>query len=67
VIVDSSALNAILLDEPERAAFEDAISGDLLPRISAASYLEAGIVIDGQGSAKRSRLLDSYYLRRASP
>ncbi len=60
MIVDTSALLAILLDESERPEFEQAISKDLLPRISAASYLEAGIVIDGQGSARRSRLLDSY-------
>jgi len=60
MIVDTSALLAILLAEPEREPFEEAIASDPLPRISAASYLEAGIVVDAQRNPTRSRILDSY-------
>lgn len=60
MIVDTSALLAILLAEPEREAFEEAIAGDVFPRISAANYLEAGIVVDTQRNPNRSRILDSY-------
>lgn len=45
MIVDSSALVAIIFDEPEGAAlFEQLMSGT--PRISAATYFESGMVID---------------------
>lgn len=60
MIIDTSALLAILLAEPEREAFEEAIAADVFPRISAANYLEAGIVVDAQRNPNRSRILDSY-------
>lgn len=59
MIVDSSAILAILLGEPERPAFEEAIAGAPVPRMSAASYLEAGIVIDAKGNPILSRMLDA--------
>jgi ribonuclease VapC len=60
VIIDASALIAILLDEPERAAFERAIAQDFDPRISAATYVETGIVVDSRRDPMRSRYLDSF-------
>ena len=59
MIVDSSAILAILLREPERPAFEEAIASAPVPRMSAASYLEAGIVIDAKGNPILSRMLDA--------
>lgn len=46
MVLDTSAVLAILLDEPERATFVDLIEGADLRLMSAASYLEAAIVID---------------------
>jgi ribonuclease VapC len=46
VIVDTSAIIAILFDEPEAADFVAAISARPEPRISAANYLESAIIID---------------------
>lgn len=60
MIIDTSAVLAILLDEPDRPRFEDAIAGDAFPRISAASYLEAGIVIDRRRNPLQSRILDDF-------
>jgi ribonuclease VapC len=46
VIVDSSALLAILLSEPERRAFAATIIADAAPRMSAASYVEVALKVD---------------------
>ena len=46
IVVDSSALIAILRDEPERRRFIDAIVDHGTPRISAATYLEASMVME---------------------
>lgn len=59
MIIDTSALVAILRDEPERMAFADAIVQDPLPRMSAANYLEVGVVVDGRRNPTLSRLVDS--------
>ena len=59
MIIDTSALVAILRSEPERSPFEEVITQDPFPRISAATYLEAGIVVDGRGSPVLGRILDS--------
>jgi ribonuclease VapC len=58
VIVDSSALVAILRDEPEAAAYLRAIYTAGRCRISAASFLEAAIVIDAGRSLVASRRFD---------
>jgi ribonuclease VapC len=47
MIVDTSALIAILKNEPEAEAFSQAIEAAKIVRISAASYLETHIVVDG--------------------
>lgn len=60
MIIDASALLAVLLDEPERPSFEVAIARDPLPRLSAASYLETGIVVDSRRDPMRSRYLDTF-------
>jgi ribonuclease VapC len=58
MIVDTSALIAILRDEPEAHAFAVAIADADCRRISAANYLEAAIVIDGSRDPIASRRFD---------
>jgi len=48
VIVDSSALLAIILNEPEEDRFTDALAESAHPRMSAATLLEAAIVLEGR-------------------
>jgi ribonuclease VapC len=45
MIIDTSALIAILKNEPEAEAFSDAIEAAKAVRISAASHLESNIVV----------------------
>jgi ribonuclease VapC len=45
MIVDTSALIAILKNEPESQAFSDSIEAAKVVRLSAASYLESRIVV----------------------
>jgi ribonuclease VapC len=58
VIVDTSALIAILTAEDDAAAFARAIAEASVRRLSAASYLECGIVLDHQRDPVVSRSLD---------
>jgi len=58
MIVDTSALIAVLRDEPEARAFAIAIADADHRRISAANFLEAAIVIDGSRDPIASRRFD---------
>jgi len=58
VIVDTSALLAILRDEPEALACAEAIERAAIRRISAGSWLETAIVIDASGDPVASRKFD---------
>jgi ribonuclease VapC len=58
MIVDSSALIAILRREPEQAAFSALLENAAEVRISAATYFETSIVIDSQRNPAASRMLD---------
>jgi ribonuclease VapC len=58
VIIDTSALIAILRDEPEAAACAKAIEAASRRYISAANFLEAAIVIDGSRDPVASRRFD---------
>jgi len=58
VIVDTSAIVAVLRDEPEGDRYLQAIHAAEVPRISAAAYLESAIVIDGTRDPVLSRRLD---------
>jgi ribonuclease VapC len=61
VVIDTSALVAILADEPERDRFIEALAGSEDPVISAATLVEASIVMDvrigGEGVADLDALL----------
>lgn len=58
MIVDTSALLAILQDEPERHALADAIERAETRRISAANFVEASVVLDARHGAEGIRMLD---------
>ena len=58
MVIDSSALLAILLDEPEAAVFLQAIKRATARRISAASFLETGMVLSRNNSAQRQKLFE---------
>ena len=58
MIVDSSALLAILRAEPEAAHFAHALANAATRRISAANFLETAIVIDGSRDPVASRRFD---------
>jgi len=51
MVIDTSALLAILEDEPERHAFNAALAGAPVRRLSAANYVEACIVIQARRGA----------------
>ena len=63
MVVDSSALLAILRKEPEAARFTRAILRDSVRLISAANLLEAGIVIDNQAGPSAGWRLDAFVER----
>lgn len=58
MIVDTSAVVALLRAEPEAPAFAAAIERASSPRMSAAGYVEAGAVIDQARDPVVSRALD---------
>lgn len=58
MIVDTSALIAILRDESEAPAFAEAIATAAACRMSAASFLEAAAVIDAGRDPVASRRFD---------
>ena len=60
MIVDSSALIAILRNEPEVVAFTRAVDLAVRCRMSAANYLETAIIIDSVRDQLASRRLDDF-------
>ena len=64
MIVDTSVIIAILRDEPDANAFAVAFNAADVRRLSAASYVEAGLVTDSNRDVLLSNQLDSL-LRRS--
>lgn len=58
MIVDTSAIIAILNKEPEGAKFREAILQSPSPKMSVATYVELGIVVERHGNPVLSRQLD---------
>jgi ribonuclease VapC len=58
MIVDSSAMIAILTGEPDGPALSRVLDGPELVRLSAASYLETSIVLDKRRDTVMSAKLD---------
>jgi ribonuclease VapC len=65
MIVDTSAIVAILRDEPEAESFANAIAGTRIRRISTVNYVEAAAVIDAGRDPIASRRFDDF-VREAS-
>lgn len=63
MIVDTSALFAVLYEEPEAPAIEQALAAEGRAAISAASLVEAGMVCEGRGGAPAAARLDALLLR----
>jgi ribonuclease VapC len=60
MIIDTSALLAILLKELEAADFARAIERAEAVKMSVASYLEASIYVDRNGDEVRRAMLDTF-------
>lgn len=58
MIIDSSALIAILRSEPDAERFAQAIEAASVRRLSAANFLETAVVVDGSRDPIASRRLD---------
>ncbi|MEO8714901.1 MAG: type II toxin-antitoxin system VapC family toxin [Acetobacteraceae bacterium] len=58
IVVDSSAIVAILFGEPSAAALRAALEADPRRVMSVASYLETGTVLAGRRQAERPRAID---------
>ena len=58
MIVDTSALIAILRDEPEARACADAIENSAVPRVSADTFVEIAPIIDACRDPVASRRFD---------
>ena len=62
MIVDSSALLAILFNEGDAEIYARALATDIC-RISAANYVEVAIVIEAQARESGSGYLDAFFRR----
>jgi ribonuclease VapC len=61
MIIDSSAVIAILRDEPEALVLANAIESATTRRISAANFVEAAAVIDSSRDPVASRRFDDFF------
>lgn len=64
MVIDTSAIIAILLDEPERRRFNEKIEADPTRLVSAASYVESALVIESRLGEAGGREFD-LFLHRA--
>ena len=60
MIVDTSAIAAVIFDEADAEYFENEISDATVCRMSAANYFEAAMVIEGRMGEEGARELDNY-------
>ena len=63
MIIDTSALIAILYEEPEAPLYERAIRRAPRPRMSVANYLEATMVVEGRSGLDKGDELERYVRR----
>jgi ribonuclease VapC len=63
VIVDSSAVLAIVLQEPDRERFVDAIVEADACRMSVSNWFEASMVVDRRGTTEAANRLDDFMQR----
>ena len=60
MILDSSALLALVLNEPEAPRFAEAMAGALRLRMPAPGWVEAAMLIDRRGNAIARSRLDAF-------
>jgi len=65
MVIDTSALVAMLTDEPEAERFEAAVEADHVRLMSTASYLETALVIETRFGEPGGRELDLWLHRAA--
>lgn len=58
MVIDTSAIVAILFDEPERRRFNELIEADGTRLISAVTFLEAALVVESRRGEAAGRELD---------
>jgi len=63
MVIDTSALVAILRDEPERRSFNETIEAAESRLVSAATFLETSIVIETRYGSEGLRDLDLYLIK----
>jgi ribonuclease VapC len=63
MVIDTSALVAILRNEPERRRFNEAIEAAESRRMSAATFVELSIVLEARYGAEGGRNLDLFCAR----
>jgi ribonuclease VapC len=61
MIIDASAIVAILRNEPEAGSCANAIASTTSRRVSAVNYVEAAVVIDGSRDPVASRRFDDLF------
>jgi ribonuclease VapC len=60
MVIDASAIIAILFDEPERARFAAAMEAAALRLLSAVTLVEATMVVEGRKGPRAVRLVDRF-------
>ena len=60
MVIDTSALAAVLFDEPERPVFLARIAADGTLLISAATLVEAGVLVEARRGESAGRELDLF-------
>ena len=60
MIIDTSAIMAILFDEPDAARYETAIAAAWPRRMSAVALFEASMVVEGKGGIAAGHQLDAF-------
>jgi len=63
MVIDTSSVLAILLDERDSQRYAEAIENAVSRHMSAANYLEAALVIDTRGDPVASREFDLFFRR----
>ena len=62
MIVDTSAIVAIVRREPEGSAFFDLVLEATRPAMSAATFVEASLVVEGRGGRQAGVDLDRFFV-----
>jgi ribonuclease VapC len=60
MIIDSSALLAIVLREPDAGRYLDAMLAEDKRRMSVANWFEASMVVDGRGNSTAAHRFDEF-------